>query len=119
MLQQTGEITDFLSQEARVVLAIGFLGALTTFSTFGYETMALLRDRQMPPEGEEQPGIAERMELAGGIEASLRRLPHYDYWSDKVMPSMVATSKADLLVFGLGDKPVLEIARRLELGESA
>ena len=45
--------------------------------------------------------------IAGGIEASLRRLPHYDYWADKVNPSMVATSKADLLVFGLGDKPIL------------
>ncbi|MHC4954844.1 MAG: YgiQ family radical SAM protein [Planctomycetota bacterium] len=56
--------------------------------------------------------------IAGGIEASLRRLPHYDYWSDKVMPSMVLTSKADLLVFGLGDKPVLDIARRLDAGET-
>ena len=56
--------------------------------------------------------------IAGGIEASLRRLPQYDYWADKVMPSMVATSKADLLVFGLGDKPVLEIARRLDAGET-
>jgi uncharacterized radical SAM protein YgiQ len=56
--------------------------------------------------------------IAGGIEASLRRLPHYDYWSDRVMPSMLVSSKADLLVFGLGDKPILEIARRLEAGES-
>ena len=56
--------------------------------------------------------------IAGGIEASLRRLPHYDYWADKVMPSMLVTSKADLLVFGLGDKPVLEIAERLDRGET-
>ncbi|MEM8882898.1 MAG: YgiQ family radical SAM protein [Planctomycetota bacterium] len=56
--------------------------------------------------------------ILGGIEASLRRLPHYDYWSDKINPSMLVTSKADLLVFGLGDKPVLDIARRLDAGES-
>ena len=56
--------------------------------------------------------------ILGGIEASLRRLPHYDYWADKVQPSMLVTSKADLLVFGLGDKPVLEIAARLDRGES-
>jgi len=56
--------------------------------------------------------------VAGGIEASLRRLPHYDFWSDTVKPSMLVTSKADLLVYGLGDKPILEIARRLDAGES-
>ncbi|MAB78090.1 MAG: YgiQ family radical SAM protein [Planctomycetes bacterium] len=56
--------------------------------------------------------------IAGGIEGSLRRLPHYDYWSDRVMPSMLVSSKADLLVFGLGDKPIVEIARRLDAGES-
>jgi len=56
--------------------------------------------------------------IVGGIEASLRRLPHYDYWADKVNPSIVATSKADLLVFGLGDKPILEMAQRLDGGEN-
>jgi len=56
--------------------------------------------------------------IAGGIEGSLRRLPHYDYWSDKVMPSMLVSSKADLLVYGLGDGPIVEIARRLDAGES-
>lgn len=55
--------------------------------------------------------------IAGGIEGSLRRLPHYDYWSDKVMPSMLVSSKADLLVYGLGDGPIVEIARRLDAGE--
>ncbi|MHC4940190.1 MAG: YgiQ family radical SAM protein [Planctomycetota bacterium] len=54
--------------------------------------------------------------IVGGIEASLRRLPHYDYWADKVNASMALTSKADLLVYGLGDKPILEIARRLDAG---
>ncbi|MCA8979097.1 MAG: YgiQ family radical SAM protein [Planctomycetes bacterium] len=56
--------------------------------------------------------------IAGGIEGSLRRLPHYDYWADKVMPSMLVSSKADLLVYGLGDEPIVEIARRLDAGET-
>jgi uncharacterized radical SAM protein YgiQ len=56
--------------------------------------------------------------VAGGVEASLRRVAHYDYWSDKVMPSILATSKAHLLVFGMGERPILEIARRLDTGGS-
>jgi len=54
--------------------------------------------------------------IAGGVEASLRRVVHYDYWSDRVMPSILATSKAHLLVFGMGERPILEIARRLDAG---
>jgi len=54
--------------------------------------------------------------IAGGVEASLRRIAHYDYWSDTVMPSILLTSKAHLLVFGMGERPILEIARRLERG---
>ncbi len=54
--------------------------------------------------------------IAGGVEASLRRIAHYDYWSDKVWPSILATSKAHLLVYGMGEEPILEIARRLERG---
>jgi len=54
--------------------------------------------------------------IAGGVEASLRRVAHYDYWSDRVMPSILATSKAHLLVFGMGERPILEIARRLDAG---
>ena len=54
--------------------------------------------------------------IAGGVEASLRRVAHYDYWSDKVVPSILATSKAHLLVFGMGERPILEIARRLDAG---
>jgi len=55
--------------------------------------------------------------IAGGVEASLRRIAHYDYWSDKVWPSSLVTSKADLLVYGMGEGPIVEIARRLAAGE--
>ena len=56
--------------------------------------------------------------IAGGVEASLRRLAHYDYWSDKVRRSILLDSKADLLVFGMGEDIILEIAQRLDAGES-
>lgn len=55
--------------------------------------------------------------VAGGVEASLRRVAHFDYWSDTVKPSILATSKASLVVFGMGERQVLEIARRLDAGE--
>jgi uncharacterized radical SAM protein YgiQ len=55
--------------------------------------------------------------VIGGIEASLRRIAQYDYWDDKVLPSILIPSGADLLVYGQGEKPVLEIARRLAMGE--
>jgi len=55
--------------------------------------------------------------IAGGVEASLRRLAHYDYWSDKVRRSILLDSKADLLVFGMGEEGIVEIARRLDAGE--
>jgi uncharacterized radical SAM protein YgiQ len=55
--------------------------------------------------------------VVGGIEASLRRIAHYDYWDDRVLPSVLLPSGADLLVYGQGEKPVLEIARRLASGE--
>ena len=51
--------------------------------------------------------------IAGGVEASLRRLAHYDYWSDKVRRSILLDSKADLVVFGMGEEAIVEIARRL------
>ena len=54
--------------------------------------------------------------ILGGIEASLRRLAHYDYWSDTFMPGILAQTPADLMVFGMGEKTILEIARRLEKG---
>ena len=55
--------------------------------------------------------------VLGGIESSLRRIAHYDYWSDKVRRSILMDAKADLLVFGMGERPVWEIARRLAAGE--
>ncbi|GHV89769.1 YgiQ family radical SAM protein [Spirochaetia bacterium] len=55
--------------------------------------------------------------IIGGIEASLRRFAHYDYWSDTVRRSILLDSKADILVYGMGEKPILEIAGRLAAGE--
>jgi uncharacterized radical SAM protein YgiQ len=55
--------------------------------------------------------------VIGGIEASLRRIAHYDYWDDRVLPSILIPSGADLLVYGQGEKPIVEIARRLAAGE--
>ena len=56
--------------------------------------------------------------VIGGIEASLRRIAHYDYWSDKVRRSVLPDSKADLLVFGNGERQIIEIAQRLAAGEN-
>jgi uncharacterized radical SAM protein YgiQ len=56
--------------------------------------------------------------VIGGIEASLRRIAHYDYWSDKVRRSVLIDAKADLLVYGNGERQVVEIAHRLAQGES-
>jgi uncharacterized radical SAM protein YgiQ len=57
--------------------------------------------------------------VLGGIEASLRRIAHYDYWADQVRRSILLDAKADLLVFGMGERPVWEIAKRLDAGEPA
>ncbi len=54
----------------------------------------------------------------GGLEASLRRFAHYDYWDDRVRPSILIDSDADLLMFGMGEKHSVEIAKRLSSGES-
>lgn len=56
--------------------------------------------------------------IIGGIEASLRRLSHYDYWQDKLRPSILMDSKADILVYGMGEKPILEIAQALSDGKN-
>lgn len=55
--------------------------------------------------------------LIGGLEASLRRFAHYDYWDDAVRPSVLADSKADILMFGMGENCIVELAKRLESGE--
>lgn len=55
--------------------------------------------------------------IIGGIEASLRRIAHYDYWSDKVRRSILPDSKADLLVYGNAERQIVEIAHRLAAGE--
>ena len=57
--------------------------------------------------------------VIGGIEASLRRLTHYDYWSDSLHRSILKTSGADLLVYGMGDKPIREVARAMRNGYNA
>ncbi len=55
--------------------------------------------------------------IIGGVEASLRRLTHYDYWSNKLMPSILVDSKADLLVYGMGEMAMKEIIHSLEKGK--
>ena len=54
--------------------------------------------------------------LLGGIEASLRRVTHYDFWSDRLMPNILSTSKADMLVYGMGEQPIRELIRLLKDG---
>lgn len=54
--------------------------------------------------------------VIGGIEASLRRVTHYDYWSDQLKPSILVDSQADLLVYGMGDQPLRELLRLLKKG---
>ena len=56
--------------------------------------------------------------VLGGIEASLRRLSHYDYWQDRLRPGILADSPADLLIYGMGELPMKELVTRLQAGES-
>ncbi|NDW10572.1 YgiQ family radical SAM protein [Dysgonomonas sp. 520] len=56
--------------------------------------------------------------LLGGIEASLRRITHYDYWDDKLRKSILVDSKADLLIYGMGEKPLKAIVNTLKEGKS-
>lgn len=56
--------------------------------------------------------------IIGGLEASLRRFAHYDYWDDKIRPSILLDSGADLLSYGMGENQTIEIAKRLDSGES-
>ncbi|MBR1731962.1 MAG: YgiQ family radical SAM protein, partial [Ruminococcus sp.] len=55
--------------------------------------------------------------VIGGLEASLRRFAHYDYWADRVMPSVLVDSKADILSYGMGELQTIEIAKRLSEGQ--
>ncbi|MBQ6472660.1 MAG: YgiQ family radical SAM protein [Victivallales bacterium] len=55
----------------------------------------------------------------GGIEASLRRAAHYDFWSSSLRRSILLDSKADLLIYGMGERPIVELAQRLQRGETA
>ena len=55
--------------------------------------------------------------ILGGVEASMRRLPHYDYWSDKLRNSILFDSRADILVYGMGERTINEIAVRIDNGE--
>ncbi len=57
--------------------------------------------------------------VLGGIEASLRRVTHYDYWQDRLRPCILCDSGADIIVYGMGEKPILEVARRLSEGLKA
>ncbi len=54
--------------------------------------------------------------MIGGIEASLRRVTHYDYWKDQLMPSILVDSKADLLVYGMGEQPLRDMLRLVKKG---
>ncbi len=56
--------------------------------------------------------------VAGGVEASLRRIAHYDYWSDTVRRSILLDSKADMLAFGMGERTILDIAKGLQAGKT-
>ena len=51
-----------------------------------------------------------------GIEASPRRPPPYDYWQDKVRPSILCDSGADMIIYGMGEKPIVELSRQLDEG---
>ena len=55
--------------------------------------------------------------VIGGIEASMRRLTHYDYWQERLRPSILVDSGADYLIYGMGEQPIVEMARRLERGD--
>ncbi len=55
--------------------------------------------------------------IAGGIEASMRRLSHYDYWQDRLRPSIIMDAPVDMIIYGMGEKPITELVGRLRAGE--
>lgn len=56
--------------------------------------------------------------VLGGIEASMRRLTHYDYWQDTLRPSILCDSGADIIIYGMGEKPIIQLCQALENGQS-
>src|SRR5438132_12747357 len=56
--------------------------------------------------------------IAGGVEASLRRLAHFDYWSETVRRSILLDAKADVVVYGMGEKSIVDVAKRLAAGQT-
>ncbi len=56
--------------------------------------------------------------VIGGIEASLRRIAHYDYWQEKVRRSILFDAKADILIYGNAERPLVEVAHRIAAGET-
>ena len=54
--------------------------------------------------------------ILGGIEASMRRLTHYDYWQDKLMRCILCDSKADMIIYGMGEKPIVQLCEKLSSG---
>ncbi|MBL8821665.1 MAG: YgiQ family radical SAM protein [Planctomycetia bacterium] len=64
---------------------------------------------------EAYPGVPV---IAGGVEASLRRLAHYDYWSDTVKRAIMLDAKCDMVAYGMGEKTIVELAKRLQAGET-
>lgn len=56
--------------------------------------------------------------IAGGIEASMRRLSHYDYWQDKLRQSIIMDAPVDMIIYGMGEKPIAELVQRLKNGEA-
>ena len=60
----------------------------------------------------------ESLIVLGGIEASLRRIVHYDFWSNKLRKPVIFDAKADILSYGMGEKSMVQLARAIEKGES-
>lgn len=56
--------------------------------------------------------------IIGGIEASMRRVAHYDYWKDKILPSILVSSKADILLYGMAEKTILKVVERIKSGNT-
>ncbi len=98
----------------------GRIGLRPDRATLSYCQRA--REAFPPPPCPLPPGGEGRVRgvpiIAGGVEASMRRLAHYDYWSDTVRRSILLDAKADLLVYGMGEKNIVEIARRFAAGQS-